>query len=403
MLDICVFTEPRKSTKRISLMHKRSLFLYALFASQLLFVQQALTQDTTAPTVELLTPAPGSTVVRLFEIEVLQRRPSGVMPVTVDQWHAGNGLLRWRIGALSIQLHPTGEWNCDLQWAAGHGITDTNNNAFVAPGSWTYTLDPTLANNLVRINEFLANNNTGIRDEDGTFQDWIEIFNGSIIPVNLNGWSLTDDKLLLTRWRFPTNATLPPNTYLIVWASDKNRTNAAAPMHTNFRLDPSPGEFLALVDPSGTNFVSVYDPYPTQVADISYGHDPIDPGIVGFYSKPTPGAINSTSGSGFAPPVTFSQPGGTFVNPFSITLSVASTNAEIRYVLVTNSTTASALVTNVPGTNSPLYAGPIPSTGRPRCAFAPSSPENCPALRECDLHPDCFRRPRFSPTALVVV
>src|SRR5262249_34815130 len=124
-----------------------------------------------------------------------------------------------------------------VAWAPNHGITDLQvpSNPF-AGGSWTYTLDPGLAFNDVRINEFLADNQTGIRDEDGTYQDWIELYNGSTIAVNLEGCFLTDSKLKLDNWRFPT-VFMAPNTYLLVWASNKNRTNDPAALHTSFRLD----------------------------------------------------------------------------------------------------------------------------------------------------------------------
>ena len=54
-----------------------------------------------------------------------------------------------------------------ISWAPGNGITDlaTPANAF-AGGSWTYNLDPSLAVNSVRINEFLTGNTVGIRDEE---------------------------------------------------------------------------------------------------------------------------------------------------------------------------------------------------------------------------------------------
>src|SRR5262249_40557339 len=214
-----------------------------------------------------------------------------------------------------------------------------------------------------RINEFMADNQTGIRDKDGTYQDWIEIYNGSSLAVNLDGCYLTDTKTKLDTWRFPAYS-MDPNSYLIVWASNKNRTNATA-LHTNFKLDAN-GEYLALVAPDGTNVISAFDPaYPPQRADVSYGRDPLDPSTVGYYSRPTPGAFNSVSngvsGSDFASDVQFSQPNGTFVTPFSLTLSTSSTNAVIHYFVITNAAGAVASVTNVPtATNGQIYTGPIP-------------------------------------------
>src|SRR6187455_849207 len=45
----------------------------------------------------------------------------------------------------------------------------------------------------VVISEFLANNNTGLVDEDGQRSDWIELYNNGTTAENLAGWHLTDD------------------------------------------------------------------------------------------------------------------------------------------------------------------------------------------------------------------
>jgi hypothetical protein len=192
----------------------------------------------------------------------------------------------------------------------------------------------------VRINEFLTDNENGIRDEDGSQEDWIELYNGGTTPVDLAGWYLTDNAANLTQWRIPAGAQLAPGGYLFVWASGKGRTNIGA-LHTNFRLERN-GEFLGLVLPDGSNVVSAFTPtYPPQRTDVSFGRDRLDPNIVGFYATPTPNAPNSVSGpSGFASDVKYSVASSTFVAPFNLTLSTKSTNAVIRYVLITNAAQA---------------------------------------------------------------
>ena len=122
----------------------------------------------------------------------------------------------------------------------------------------------------LRISEFMASNASTLADEDGAYEDWIEIQNNSPVTVNLLDWSLTDDDDDLTKWRFPAT-NLPPGQFLIVFASDKDRRNPGATLHTNFKLGAD-GEYLALVDPSGTNVVTQFAPeYPGQVTGVSYG------------------------------------------------------------------------------------------------------------------------------------
>ena len=136
----------------------------------------------------------------------------------------------------------------------------------------------------------------------------------------------------------------------LIFASGKNRTNAAASLHTNFKLSKD-GGYLALINAAG-NVVSEFASYPPQRADVSYGRDRTNPDAVGFFLSATPGAPNATSGAGFAPEVQFSVPSSSWSNPFSLVLSTAVSNAVIRY----------NFGTNLPTELSPAYSDPIAIT-----------------------------------------
>lgn len=120
------------------------------------------------------------------------------------------------------------------------------------------------------ITEFLASNTNGLLDEDGDTSDWIEIHNPTSSPINLAGWNLTDNLNDFSKWSFPTT-TLQPDTYLMVFASGKNRVATGAELHTNFKLSAG-GESLALVSPQGTPS-SLFE-FPAQVSNFSYGTTP---------------------------------------------------------------------------------------------------------------------------------
>jgi hypothetical protein len=213
-------------------------------------------------------------------------------------------------------------------------------------GSWEYVLNPEAFRSPLVISEFLADNEHGREDEDGTRSDWIEIYNPGPADMNLDGWFLTDNPLNLKKWRFPA-VPLAKNKYLLVWASEKNRTNPVAPLHTNFKLERN-GEYLALVD-SRTNVASAFAPtYPAQRSDVSYGRDRVDPALEGYFTTPTPGAQNSTRGVGFAPDPVFSLDSGVFTAN-SVSLALSAPNGTIRYTLDGT----------VPTNNSPVYSVPL--------------------------------------------
>lgn len=120
----------------------------------------------------------------------------------------------------------------------------------------------------VVITEFLANNNNGLTDENGSREDWIELYNNGTTPENLAGWKLTDDDDEPEKWVLPA-VTLEPKGFLIVFASGKDRAVATGVLHTNFKLS-SDGGYLALIRPNGT-IATAFDPYPAQYDDKPYG------------------------------------------------------------------------------------------------------------------------------------
>ncbi|MCK5851139.1 MAG: lamin tail domain-containing protein, partial [Kiritimatiellae bacterium] len=123
----------------------------------------------------------------------------------------------------------------------------------------------------VYINEFMADNNNTILTADGTSADWIEIYNDGATETDISGWYLTDKSLELTKWQFPANTLIAPDSYLIVFADGSNVSVTNNELHTSFKLSDS-GEYLALVEANGTTIVCEFAPeYPKQYEDVSYG------------------------------------------------------------------------------------------------------------------------------------
>ena len=75
----------------------------------------------------------------------------------------------------------------------------------------------------VRINEVAASNSIFF-DEDGDTPDWIELYNYGSNQVSLYNWQLTDTADDDTPWLFP-NISIDSDEYLLIWASDKNRSD----------------------------------------------------------------------------------------------------------------------------------------------------------------------------------
>jgi len=307
------------------------------------------TADLAPPVVERLLPPAGALVRSLRSIEVLFNEPvAGVDAADL----LVNGQPATELEAFSERQYvfhfpEPASGTVEVAWAADHGITDRAGTPHpFAGGQWSYTLDPNAPPPGIIISEFMADNDETLRDEDGDPVDWIELHNAGDVTVDLSGWHLTDRTNNLTLWTLPS-LVLAPGDYRLIYASGKDRRQPPGPYHTNFRLARE-GGYLALTDVDG-KVVSEFRFYPEQREDVSYGRDRFNASVTGYFPEPTPGAPNNQGGPGFAPPVTFSPPGGTFTGSLSVELAPAAPAAQIRY------TTDGS----VPDAGSALYTGPI--------------------------------------------
>lgn len=105
-----------------------------------------------------------------------------------------------------------------------------------------FQFHPGSSQNIV-INEFMADNESNIIDEDGDYTDWLELYNPGPNKINLNGYHLSDDKDEPEKWTFP-NVEIESNEFLIIFASGKDKYNGSS-IHTNFKISDE-GEKLIL-------------------------------------------------------------------------------------------------------------------------------------------------------------
>lgn len=124
----------------------------------------------------------------------------------------------------------------------------------------------------VVINELMASNATTQADQDGEFDDWVELYNNTSTSINLGGYYLTDNANDLMKYQFP-NVTIDANSYLIIWTDSDPLQQG---LHTDFKLSGS-GEELLLVNDN----LQIVDKvvFGAQTTDISYARIPNGTGI----------------------------------------------------------------------------------------------------------------------------
>ncbi len=180
------------------------------------------------------------------------------------------------------------------------------------------------------INEILTSNSIINQDEDGSYQDWIEIRNNGATTVNLHNYGLSDDVAIPFKWSFPT-VFLGAGQYMLIWCSDKDRAIPGSPLHTNFKIS-SAGQTLVLTTDAGLTLDTVTTP--AMLQNISYGRIPNGTGPFQFFNVVTPEAANgSVAYTEALSPPTFSQESGILSANFDLTLSTAVPGSTILYTL----------------------------------------------------------------------
>lgn len=187
------------------------------------------------------------------------------------------------------------------------------------------------------INELMASNSSTIKDPQGQYDDWIEIYNFGHAAINMGGMYLTDDLADPTKWQIPTDrpsdTTIPAHGYVLIWA-DKDTADAG--LHANFKLDGS-GEELGLFDISSSEMDGVtlvdYLVFAEQTVDSSFGRYPDAGDKLSFLVSPTPGAKNTEVYLGQVRAPECSHLHGFFNEPFSVTLTTETAGATIYYTV----------------------------------------------------------------------
>jgi hypothetical protein len=167
--------------------------------------------------------------------------------------------------------------------------------------------------------------------EDDT-SDWVELHNTGAAEMDLSGWSLTDDKGVPDKWRFPAGTTVTPGGFLVVLADemDPGTGSQTEYAHASFKL-ASGGEFLGLFDGAGAAQDAIDPAYPEQPLYYSYGRDPAGAGFV-YFGHPTPGGPNAgETFEGQAGAPQFDHEGGFYDDTVVVTLTSGTPGATIRY------------------------------------------------------------------------
>lgn len=166
----------------------------------------------------------------------------------------------------------------------------------------------------VSINEIMSSNTISITDEDGDFEDWIELYNWGNEAVSISGWTITDDISNPDKWVFP-EFSINPHNFILVFASGKDRQHSTY-FHSNFKISAS-GEALYLFDENG-NMVDSFPAVKIE-SDKSFGRFPDGSLTQVHFFQYSP--WNSNNQSNVLNQISSSHKSGTYSEAISLSLN----------------------------------------------------------------------------------
>jgi len=185
------------------------------------------------------------------------------------------------------------------------------------------------------INEVMKDNRNSIKDEDGDFEDWIEIYNKGDTAVSLKGFGLSTDSKQPFLWTFP-DMTIEPKAFVIVWASEKNIEQLGSSLHTNFKLKNKDNVLILTAPNKSWNDIFMLE---AMAENISYGRVPDGGTELYGFDGGTPGEANicekliEGSETKRLDSPAFSHNRGFYTQEFDLVIKANDADAEIYYTL----------------------------------------------------------------------
>ena len=243
------------------------------------------------------------------------------------------------------------------------GLTTDSSYARDASGQWSVTSMPTpgyanteegfsqysetaasmFPGGLV-ITEAMGVNTATVKEKDGNYYDWVEVYNETGSDLDISGYGLTDDPANPFKWTFPEGTVLSAGERRLVMCSGLTEGDFTY-LHASFKLDSVNGEVLLVTDKEGQILDKLF--MGKHRADVSVGKDETTKALR-FFSEATPGAANGSGYLGYAPAPSFGLTPGFYTGSQTVAIHVPE-GAKVYY------TTDGSL----PDSSANEYTGPI--------------------------------------------
>ena len=190
---------------------------------------------------------------------------------------------------MSLGRSPNGEstW-AQMQPSPGYPNTDEGVAAFLS--SQSATADESIG---VYINEFMPSNASTIVGPDGSYCDWIELYNTTGNAIDLSGYGISDSTSQPLKYTLPQGTTIDAYGVLLIYCTGRKTPEGATEIEAPFGLSAY-AESVVFSTPQGRILDSC--DYTRAETDISWARNPDGTGEFSRSSQPTPGYTNNNAG-----------------------------------------------------------------------------------------------------------
>ncbi len=167
--------------------------------------------------------------------------------------------------------------NLTIRTAPGSAINSTANvrPIYATPGTVNAAAGTLPPYDPVWLNEVQTANVSGLTDNNGEREPWIELYNAGDSTVDLGGYyfatSYTNN---LTEWPFPAGTTIAPKSFKVIWADAQPAQSTPSVLHASFRLGAGPGPLALVRLVNNRPQITDYLNYPDLGADLAFGSAP---------------------------------------------------------------------------------------------------------------------------------
>lgn len=189
-------------------------------------------------------------------------------------------------GATMARDEQTGTWGENAAPTPGYPNTEAGAAAY------RESLRQSIADNGVRIGEYMVSNATTLPGGNNEYPDWVELYNTTDADADLSGCGFSDDLNRPKKWTFPEGTVIPAHGALLIHCSGQAGL-VGGQLHAPFALNSYAGD-IALADRRGNVLDSVS--YTEQQTDISMARVPGGIGEWRSTVQPTPGYPNTEEG-----------------------------------------------------------------------------------------------------------